>query len=207
MYVILNTVKEITHNEVQTRKEIIIMEKTKEVKKATIDFKATANSIVSAFQSNKNVDVIADTDMEKGPRNTTMAEYRYIHFFKPGTTKDMFGCYIVSKGRVRFALNLAVEQYLDKGLSKKDVEKTVKGEKRKVAVDVYCDIQDAISTAKLIVAAYQSIPVIEKKVKKAEPKQTPAKKAEKVKTEKAKKPAAPKKNITAKRSKKAVATA
>ena len=173
-------------------------------KKATVDFKATANSIVSAFQSNKSVDVIADTDMPQGPRNTTMAEYRYIHFFKPGTTKDMFGCYIVSKGRVRFALNLAVEQYLDKGLDKKDVEKTVKGEKRKVAVDVYCDIADAIATAKLIVGAYQSIPVIEKKVKKSEPKQSPAKKATEKKAEK--KPAA-KKNITAKRPKKAVATA
>lgn len=179
--------------------------KTNETKKVATDFQATANSIVKAFQNNKSVDVIADTDMPKGPRNTTMAEYRYIHFFKKDTQKDMFGCYIVSKGRVRFALNLAVEQYLDAGLIKKDVQKTIKGEKKKVAVDVYCDIQDAISTAKLIVAAYQSIPVIEKKVKKSEPKQRAEKKATEKKAEK--KPAA-KKNITAKRpTKKAVATA
>lgn len=180
---------------------------TKEVtKKATVDFKATANSIVSAFQNNKSVDVIADTDMPKGPRNTTMAEYHYIHFFKSGTTKDMFGCYIVSKGQVRFALNLAVEQYLDKGLTKKDVEKKVKGEKRKVAVDVYCDISDAIATAKLIVGAYQSIPVIEKKVKKSEPKQKTETKKPEPKKSAEKKPAA-KKNVAKRPVKKAVVTA
>lgn len=190
--------------------------KTVETKKETakkevvkFDFKGFANSVVSAFQSDTRVDVIADTDMEKGPRNTTMAEYRYIHFFKAGTEKDMFGCYIVSKGKIRFALNLAVEQYLDAGLTKKDVEKTVKGEKRKVAVDVYCDIQDAISVAQLIVTAYQSIPAKEtkqKEVKKSEPKQSPAKS----KTEK--KPAAKKaktttKTTTKKTAKKAEATA
>ena len=178
--------------------------KTVETKKETakkevvkFDFKGFANSVVTAFQSDTRVDVIADTDMPKGPRNTTLAEYRYIHFFKSGTEKNMFGCYIVSNGKVRFALNLAVEQYLDAGLTKKDVQKTVKGEKKKVAVDVYCDIQDAISVAQLIVTAYQSIPAKETKkkdAKKSEPKQTPAKSE--------KKPAA-KKTTTKKPAKKA----
>ena len=138
--------------------------------KVAVDYKALAESIEKAFKADKSVDVVTDTRMEN-PRAMTEPEYRYIHFYNPGTEKNLFGMYIVGKNRVRFALNLKVEEFLDAGLEKRPVEKKIKGEKRKVAVDVYCEIQDAVEVAKKIIAAYQSIPVKEKtpaKEKKSE---------------------------------------
>ena len=148
---------------------------TKEVvKKEVFDFKGYAESIEAAFKENKDADVIADTNLKEGPKNTTIADYRYIHFYKPGTQKDIFGMYIVGKGKVRFALNLKVEAYLDSKLEKKDVEKKVKGEKRKVAIDVYCDQKDAVVVAKSILTAYQQIKPVEKKQPEKAEKKAPA---------------------------------
>lgn len=167
----------------------------KEVKKVAFDYKALAESVEKAFKTDKTVDVIADTNLEKGPQNTTEPEYRYIHFYKPGTQKNMFGLYIKPKNEARFAVANKAGAYLDKSLT---VNPFVKGDKTAYLI-VTCGYEDIADTAKKIVAAYQSIPVAEKKAKKSEPKQT-TKPAEK-------KPAAKKNNVAKRPAKKAVATA
>lgn len=181
---------------------------TKKVTKATVDFKALCESTEDAFGKIDTVDVIADTNLPKGPKYTTVAEWRMVHFYKPGTDKDMFQLIMNSKGATFIVRNKAIE-YLDKTLTKNPVEKkvTVKGEKvvRVIHHEVTCDLKDIVATAKKIVTAYQSIPVEEPKTKKKAEKAISAepKKAEK---KPAPKKAEPKKNI-AKRPKKAVATA
>ena len=144
-------------------------EKKAEPKPKT-DYKAIAESLEAAFKSDKTVDVIADTKLEN-PKSVTYTEYTYIHFYKTGTTKDLFGCYLIGKGRTRFALNLAVEDQLD-GLDVTPVEKKIKGEKKKVAVDVICKNEDAVVVAQKIIAAYQNIPAKEKPAKVTEKKST-----------------------------------
>ena len=163
-----------------TKKNTKETTKKEVVKKEVFDFKGYAESIEAAFKDYKDADIIADSNLKEGPKNTTIADYRYIHFYNPGTQKDIFGMYIVGKGRIRFALNLQVEEYLDSKLEKKDVEKKVKGEKRKVAVDVYCDQKDAVVVAKSILTAYQQIKPTEKqKPEKKAPAKTEKKPAEK----------------------------
>lgn len=131
--------------------------KVVETKVAKVNYKALAEGIEKAFKTSKEVDVVADTRKEN-PNALSESDYRYIHFYKAGTEKNIFGCYLIGKGKVRFALNLAVEQFLDKDLTVKPVMRKKGEEKRKTAVDVICDIQDAPEVAKKILEAYKSIP-------------------------------------------------
>lgn len=160
-----------------------------ETKAAKVDYKQLAAGIEAAFKSNKTVDVVADTNM-KDPKALSENDFRYIHFYRANTEKNLFGCYLVGKNRVRFALSLSVRDFLDKDLDVRPVEKKRGEEKRLVAVDVYCDIQDAVAVAEKIITAYMNIPVKEKKV--AEKKATEKKETKKVTTIK------PEKKTTAK---------
>lgn len=190
--------------------ENTVVENRVATKKATIDFKALAEGVENAFGKIDTVDVIADSNLPKGPKYTTVAEYRLVHFYKPGTDKDMFQLITNSKGATFIVRNKAIE-YIDKALTIKPIEKkiTVKGEKVQKVIhhEVSCDLQDIADIAKKIISAYQSIPVVEKK--KAEPKKKSEPKAEKKATEK--KPAAKKNNVAKRPAKKtapkAVATA
>ena len=155
---------------------------------AKIDTKAVAESLEMTFKTDKSVDVIADSKLAQ-PKSFAQGDYRYIHFYNPGTQKDMFGCYIIGKGKVRFALSLSVAEFLDKTLTIKPVEKKVKGEKRQVAIDVICDIQDAADVAKKIISAYQQKPAKPAKAEKKQEKKT-------TKTAEPKKPAATKSKAT-----------
>lgn len=158
----------------KTAKEVVAK---KEVKK--FDYKAVAESMEKSFKADKRVDVIADTKLET-PKSNTYSDFTYIHFFKPGTQKDMFGCYLIGKGRTRFALSLAVAEYI-KGLPVQPVEKKIKGEKKLVAIDVICANEDAVDVANTIIEAYASIPAKPKKEKsaKADPKKSETEAVEK----------------------------
>lgn len=163
------------------------MKKTVEKKEVVkVNYQALAEGLEKAFKASKEVDVVADTKMAD-PKALSENDYRYLHFYKAGTEKNLFGCYLIGKGKVRFALNLKVEEFLDKTLNAQPVFKAKhKGEeKRKVAVDVVCDIQDAPEVAKKIITAYAQIPA--KAEKKATEKKEPAAKTAKKTT--AKKPA------------------
>ena len=177
-----------------------VKEVTKKEAKVAFDYKALAESIEKAFKSNKSVDVVVDTKLEKGPQNTCEADYRYIHFYNPGTTKNMFGLYI-KKNVAKFAVASYLAGVLDKSLTVTPVVKKNKsGEARTAYLVVSCAYADIQTTAEKIISAYQSNPKVktEKKAKAEKPaaeKKSTAKKAE------------PKKSIAKRPAKKAVATA
>lgn len=171
--------------------------------KVAFDYKALAESIEKAFKSNKNVDVAVDTKLEKGPQNTCEADYRYIHFYNPGTTKNMFGLYI-KKNVAKFAVASSLAAVLDKSLTVQPVvKKNKKGEERVAYLVVSCEYDKIPATAEKIIEAYQNRPKTEKK---SAPKQKAEKKPAAEKKVPAKK-AEPKKNIAKRPAKKAVATA
>ena len=164
----------------------VATKEVKTVKAVKTDYKSVAEKLEKAFKDIKSVDVVADTNLEN-PKSDSYTEYTYIHFFNPGTKKDMFGCYLIGKNRTRFALSLSVEDKLE-GLDVTPVEKSIKGEKKKVAVDVICANEDAVVVAKKIISAYQSNakkPAAEKKVAEKKPaEKKPAAKATKTTTKK-----------------------
>lgn len=170
--------KKVAPKTVAPKTEKKVAEKKADPKPKT-DYKAVAESLEAAFKSDKTVDVIADSKLEN-PKSVTYTDFTYIHFYKKGTEKDLFGCYLIGKNRTRFALNLAVENQLE-GLDVTPVEKKIKGEKKKVAVDVICKNEDAVVVAKKIISAYQNIPAKEKPAKAEKPtKATEKKSTEKV---------------------------
>ena len=152
----------------KTAKEVT---KKEVVKKQAIDFKALAEQIEDAFGKQDIVDVIADTNLPKGPKYTTLAEYRMVHFYKPGTDKDLFQLISTSKGATFIIRNNAAE-YLDKSLTLKPAEKTVtvKGEKVKKVIHhlvlTETNFEVIVDAAKKIIQAYQSIPAKTEKVEK-----------------------------------------
>lgn len=167
-----------------------VAEKVTEKKVAQkIDYKALAESIENAFKSDKTVDVVADTKKDY-PKSMTENDYRYIHFYNPGTEKNMFGLYIKSNA-AKFAVANNVGEYLDKGLTVSPVEKKIKGEKKIAYLVVSCPHTDIVDTAKKIITAYAQKPAKAEKPAKQE------KAVEKKSTAPAKK--SPAKNATAKK--------
>lgn len=153
---------------------------TKEVKKvAKVDLKSVAEKIEVAFKSDKTVDVIADSNREN-PTAITYDDYKFIHFYKKGTEKDMFQLYITGKSG-KFIIKTTAAEFLDKSVERVATEKKVNGEKKVIHVAVKCPIDLVPDVAKKIITAYQSIPAKTKPEKKAEPKaeKKPAAKAKK----------------------------
>ena len=151
--------------------------------KVAYDFKALAESMENAFKADKRVDVVADSKLPRGPQNTTEAEWRYVHFYNPGTEKNMFGCYVQTKEYTKFSMPLKVEPYLDKSLKVEQVMKKIKDVKKPVYLVVSCPNADVITTAKKILEAFEkyraAAPAKKVAEKKAEPKQEKKAPAEK----------------------------
>lgn len=146
-------------------------------KKPKADYKAIAETVEKAFKSDKTVDVIADTNMEF-PRSTTEDDYKYIHFFKPGTEKNMFGCYIQTATTTKFAITGKVVEYLDKSVKATPVVKKIKDVEKIAYYVVECKNEEIVDVAKKIIPAYQQMVLA--KPKKAEKTKATEKKAEKV---------------------------
>ena len=182
----------------QTTENTKVTEVKEVAKKEVVkfDYKGFAESIEKAFADDKRVEVIADSNLELGPRNTCIAEYRFIHFYTPGQTKavkkDLFQLYIDKKD-AKFLVTTKVADFLDAGLNTLPVEKTVKGEKRIIHIRVTCDHKDIEAVAKKLISAFEkrTAATPAKAEKKAEPKAEKKAPAEK-------KPAA-KKQTTAKK--------
>lgn len=135
--------------------------------KPKADYKAIAESIEKAFKADKSVDVIADTNREY-PKSVTYTDYSFIHFYNPGTEKDMFQLYITGKSG-KFIIKGTAADYLDKS-----VEYTPSNR----YILVKCPIDLIPEVAKKVIAACQSIPAKEKPTKAT--KKTTEKKEEKV---------------------------
>lgn len=62
------------------------------------DKKAFGTELIKAFSKNDTVDMVFDTELEEGVRATNEPDYKYIHIFRKGTTKNCFQAYISSNG-------------------------------------------------------------------------------------------------------------
>lgn len=194
-----NTTKAVVENKVAEKKAV----EKKEVKK--FDYKAVAEATEKAFKSDARVEVIADTNKEN-PSALAYDDYKFIHFYTPGTEKDLFQLYISKKG-AKFIIRLAAADYLDKSVERKVEEKTITnkaGEKQKkpIHVTVQCPIEAISDVAGKIIDAYASIPAKEPKAKKKAEKKTAE--PEKVVEKKAEPKKEPKKATVAKRPEKKV---
>lgn len=71
-----------------------------EKKPATPKFsnKDFGTTVIDAFKDSPVVDLVFDTELQEGPRATGENDYRYIHIFRKGTTKNCFQAYISSTG-------------------------------------------------------------------------------------------------------------
>jgi len=94
------------------------------VKETKVDRKTIAENIEQAFKDNKMMDVVADTNLEN-PTGLSYEDYKFIHFYKKGTTKDLFQLYITGKTGT-FYVRTVVAEHLGK-----DVEKTPAMKKQK----------------------------------------------------------------------------
>ena len=136
-----------------------VVEKKAESKaepKPKFDAKAYSAEILKAFKGNKNVDVVVDTELAKGPRDTTQPEYAYIHFFKKGTEKDLFKMYNMAKGS-RFAISRAVYESKKIADAKPVIKKTKKGEQVVSYANVVVAPDKAVETANRIIETYMSL--------------------------------------------------
>ena len=142
--------------------------------KPKADYKAIAENVEKAFKSDKTVDVIADSNMEY-PRSTTEGDYKYIHFFNPGTEKNMFGCYIQTATTTKFAISNKVVEYLDKLVKAVPVVKKIKDVEKTTYYVVECKNEEIVDIAKKIIPAYQQMVLAKPKKTKVEKKSTEAK--------------------------------
>ena len=142
--------------------------------KPKADYKAIAENVEKAFKSDKTVDVIADSNMEY-PRSTTEGDYKYIHFFNPGTEKNMFGCYIQTATTTKFAISNKVVEYLDKSVKAVPVVKKIKDVEKTAYYVVECKNEEIVDIAKKIIPAYQQMVLAKPKKTKVEKKSTEAK--------------------------------
>ena len=118
------------------------------------DYKAVAENIEKAFKADKRVDVIADSNREY-PKSVTYTDYSFIHFYNPGTEKDMFQLYITGKNG-KFIIKGTAADYLDK---------TVEFTPSNRYILVKCPIDLIPEVADKVIAACQSVPAKEKPAK------------------------------------------
>lgn len=155
-----------------------------ETKAAKVDRKVLAESIETAFKENKVVDVIADTNLET-PTALSYEDYKFIHFYRKGTTKDLFQLYITGKTGEFFVRKQAAE-FLGDDVEKKPAMKKIKGEQKVIHVIVKCPIDTVLEVAEKILAACaenDKLVAKAKEEKEAEKKAAKAKKAEAKKKE------------------------
>ena len=129
------------------KKEVQVVE----TKAAKVDKKVLAESIEKAFKDNKVVDVIADTNLEN-PTGLSYEDYRFIHFYRKGTQKDLFQLYITGKTGEFFVRKQAAE-FLGEDVEKKPATKKIKGEVKVIHVIVKAPIDTVPAVAEKIMAA------------------------------------------------------
>lgn len=170
------------------------MENTKKEVK-TNRYQMVAENVEKAFKADKRVDVIADTRLENPA--SIYPEFSYIHFFKPGTEKNMFGCYMQGKNKTRFAVSNKLVAYLDQSLKafpniKKVKDKTGNLVEKTTFYIVECADEEVVGVGQKILEAYTQMIAA-----------TPVKPEKKAKEKKAEEPKAEKKPETKAETKKA----
>ena len=142
---------------VETKKAVVektVAPKTEKKVAVKTDYKAVAENIEKAFKADKRVDVIADSNREY-PKSVTYTDYSFIHFYNPGTEKDMFQLYITGKSG-KFIIKGTAADYLDK---------TVEYTPSNRYILVKCPIDLIPEVADKVIVACQSVPAKEKPAK------------------------------------------
>ena len=136
---------------VETSTKAVETKAAKKVEKVKFDKKAFFTEFQKAFAKDQLVDVVADTDM---PESINKDEYEYIHFFKKGTTKNLFQMY-VKNGDVKFVVGMALKDFLKQGknFTMTEVEKKRGEEKKAVYIRIACTHEDAVVVAQTIIQA------------------------------------------------------
>ena len=156
----------------------------KKVEKVKFDKKAFYTEFRKAFAKDTLVDVVADTDLEN---SINKDEYEYIHFFKKGTTKNLFQMY-VKAGDVKFVVGMALQDFLKQGknytITPVEKKRGEDGEKKPVYLRVSCSHEDAVAVAQTILQAQTEklsvvVEVPEKKVASSKKTTTQKKSAKK----------------------------
>lgn len=165
--------------------EVKVAEEIKaEVKKVVkLDLKELSSEVEKHFTNNKVVDVIADTRLDN-PTALTYDDYKFLHFYKKGTTKDLFQGYL---GKTcTFIIRTSVSEFLGEDVVTKEIHKKVKGEDKVIHIEVKCPIDTVNEVAEKIIEACQQRDTVAAQVKEEKAKEQKAKK-EKTTTKKSKK--------------------
>ena len=159
-----------------SEKKVVVAE-VKEVVK--VSKKEVAESIEKAFKNNKMMDVIADTNLEN-PTGLSYEDYRFIHFYKKGTTKDLFQLYLTGKTGT-FYIRTKVAEHLGE-----DVEKTPAMKKQKdgsMKVNLFL-VKAPIETIPAVAERILDACIENEKLVEQSKAEKEAKKSEKAETEK-----------------------
>lgn len=127
--------------------------KAEKVVKAVFDKKAFFTEFRKSFTKNATVDVVADTDLEN---SINKDEYEYIHFYKKGTTKNLFQMYVKGKD-VKFVVGLALKDFIPEGdkytITPVEKKRGEDKEKKPVYLRVTSSHEDAVEVANIIIEA------------------------------------------------------
>lgn len=181
----------VTENKTVAKK----VEKTVEPKAPKFDRKAYGSALIKNFKSDA-VTLAFDTDFQDGPRATSENDYRYIHVFRKGTTKNCFQMYTSSQN-VQIVVGKNIDALMPE--SKKYTKKAIT-KAGKLSYYVYIipteKSEDVLSTLQALVDAYKKHVAAGEEKKAAEEKAKTEKQAEKkakAEAKKVEKPAKPKK--------------
>lgn len=117
--------------------------------KVAFDKALFAEQVKGAFSDSETVTVVADSELQT-PRDTTVNEMTYLHFFKKGTEKDLFKMYNMPK-KTRFAVSKVTELPESEAYQ---VSPVMNSKTQKVKwINIYTAHENAIDVAKLIIEA------------------------------------------------------
>lgn len=126
--------------------------KTAEEKKVTkINLEELSLSVETHFTKNEVVDVIADSRLER-PTALTYDDFKFVHFYKKGTNKDLFQAYLGKT--TTFIIRTTVAEFLADDITTRPIHKKIKGEDKVIHIEVKCPIDTINEVAEKIIEAY-----------------------------------------------------
>lgn len=133
-------------------KKPVAEKKPEKQKTPKVSLKDAATKVEADFKTNPTLDVIADTNLEN-PTAISYDDYKFIHFYNKGTTKDLFQLYLGARVST-FIIRTKAAQFLGKDVEATPAEKKVNGEKKVIHVLVKCPTENVSEVAVKIIEAY-----------------------------------------------------
>lgn len=129
------------------------------------DKKAFGTSLIQAFSGNDTIDMVFDTELEEGVRATNEPDYKYIHIFRKGTTKNCFQAYISSNG-LRYVVGKNIDALIPE--NEKFVKEPVEKPKGSGKISYYnyrVAHENAVEVLTLLVDTYKQFNATKAEVK------------------------------------------